>query len=121
MIRRPPRSTLFPYTTLFRSRHLDGGSRLVAAHVPTGRAVALRHVGPGARCAPGPSGGQKPPGGGGGAQLLGPRASGHPPSPAQRANSPADHPLYPPTRKPRAPPALRSPPPVVDAAPARSA
>src|SRR2546430_8739354 len=24
MIRRPPRSTLFPYTTLFRSRH-DGG------------------------------------------------------------------------------------------------
>src|SRR3989441_4638733 len=25
MIRRPPRSTLFPYTTLFRSRHRDGG------------------------------------------------------------------------------------------------
>src|SRR3712207_8722789 len=25
MIRRPPRSTLFPYTTLFRSRH-DGGA-----------------------------------------------------------------------------------------------
>src|SRR4029434_4477079 len=24
MIRRPPRSTLFPYTTLFRSRHNDG-------------------------------------------------------------------------------------------------
>src|SRR3712207_7724515 len=24
MIRRPPRSTLFPYTTLFRSPHLDG-------------------------------------------------------------------------------------------------
>src|SRR3712207_7639972 len=24
MIRRPPRSTLFPYTTLFRSRGLDG-------------------------------------------------------------------------------------------------
>src|SRR3712207_7822642 len=23
MIRRPPRSTLFPYTTLFRSHHLD--------------------------------------------------------------------------------------------------
>src|SRR3712207_7022479 len=23
MIRRPPRSTLFPYTTLFRSRHYD--------------------------------------------------------------------------------------------------
>src|SRR3989442_11440436 len=27
MIRRPPRSTLFPYTTLFRSRHGHGGSR----------------------------------------------------------------------------------------------
>src|SRR2546422_10970150 len=25
MIRRPPRSTLFPYTTLFRSRHLRPG------------------------------------------------------------------------------------------------
>src|SRR5258705_4170083 len=36
MIRRPPRSTLFPYTTLFRSRH-----RVVIA------AVAIRH---GARC-----------------------------------------------------------------------
>src|SRR5256885_714838 len=24
MIRRPPRSTLFPYTTLFRSQHEDG-------------------------------------------------------------------------------------------------
>src|SRR6266581_4144450 len=27
MIRRPPRSTLFPYTTLFRSRERDGGRR----------------------------------------------------------------------------------------------
>src|SRR5438445_7234085 len=26
MIRHPPRSTLFPYTTLFRSRHLGGRS-----------------------------------------------------------------------------------------------
>src|SRR5258707_6918157 len=32
MIRRPPRSTLFPYTTLFRSRRL----LLVAAADPTG-------------------------------------------------------------------------------------
>src|SRR5256885_7844735 len=39
MIRRPPRSTLFPYTTLFRSLHaanalvvtLDGGSLLALA------------------------------------------------------------------------------------------
>src|SRR5258708_15315031 len=35
MIRRPPRSTLFPYTTLFRSRHefahqLDGDAALAA-------------------------------------------------------------------------------------------
>src|SRR5256885_12520653 len=28
MIRRPPRSTLFPYTTLFRSRCCDGFRRL---------------------------------------------------------------------------------------------
>src|SRR3712207_8632416 len=28
MIRRPPRSTLFPYTTLFRSDQLDGVLRL---------------------------------------------------------------------------------------------
>src|SRR2546427_9274702 len=27
MIRRPPRSTLFPYTTLFRSGHVAGGAR----------------------------------------------------------------------------------------------
>src|SRR2546430_7376605 len=27
MIRRPPRSTLFPYTTLFRSHWADGGHR----------------------------------------------------------------------------------------------
>src|SRR5258708_20679888 len=27
MIRRPPRSTLFPYTTLFRSHHPDSESR----------------------------------------------------------------------------------------------
>src|SRR3712207_7730352 len=38
MIRRPPRSTLFPYTTLFRSRRVDGhrASRALAddAHEP---------------------------------------------------------------------------------------
>src|SRR3712207_8444873 len=32
MIRRPPRSTLFPYTTLFRSGHADAGE-----HEPVGR------------------------------------------------------------------------------------
>src|SRR3712207_8501029 len=30
MIRRPPRSTLFPYTTLFRSQRVGGGQALVA-------------------------------------------------------------------------------------------
>src|SRR2546428_6193737 len=44
MIRRPPRSTLFPYTTLFRSR--DGGGPpehgTDAADEPVGRGV--RHV-----------------------------------------------------------------------------
>src|SRR2546430_6299055 len=47
MIRRPPRSTLFPYTTLFRSRRARRGAacyaptdpdpRSVASHVPAGR------------------------------------------------------------------------------------
>src|SRR5256885_5701272 len=31
MIRRPPRSTLFPYTTLFRSRHRGAGHRAAQA------------------------------------------------------------------------------------------
>src|SRR2546430_17631606 len=31
MIRRPPRSTLFPYTTLFRSRHTSGISRATSS------------------------------------------------------------------------------------------
>src|SRR2546429_6990366 len=39
MIRRPPRSTLFPYTTLFRSVGLDG-ARDVFRHV-VGQAEAL--------------------------------------------------------------------------------
>src|SRR2546426_6395073 len=32
MIRRPPRSTLFPYTTLFRSKRLEGFSAPVPCH-----------------------------------------------------------------------------------------
>src|SRR5947209_16916803 len=31
MIRRPPRSTLFPYTTLFRSRRISGMALLILA------------------------------------------------------------------------------------------
>src|SRR3712207_7282481 len=48
MIRRPPRSTLFPYTTLFRSRVDDGhagavrvrAEALLSAVVPVGEAPA---------------------------------------------------------------------------------
>src|SRR3712207_8592237 len=32
MIRRPPRSTLFPYTTLFRSRLVKGKAHFIDAH-----------------------------------------------------------------------------------------
>src|SRR5258707_5470634 len=43
MIRRPPRSTLFPYTTLFRSRHRrTGGWR---REVRGRRRVLSRHAG----------------------------------------------------------------------------
>src|SRR5689334_24781178 len=34
MIRRPPRSTLFPYTTLFRSRRLDQDQALAGVQAP---------------------------------------------------------------------------------------
>src|SRR5687767_15620789 len=46
MIRRPPRSTLFPYTTLFRSWLTKRGSTVVpvgADVVGAGRAVRYRH------------------------------------------------------------------------------
>src|SRR3712207_7272708 len=35
MIRRPPRSTLFPYTTLFRSRALLGAPRILLLDEPS--------------------------------------------------------------------------------------
>src|SRR2546425_8477456 len=42
MIRRPPRSTLFPYTTLFRSQHpVDAGIRKGRAHFVG--AMAMHH------------------------------------------------------------------------------
>src|SRR2546423_8779348 len=40
MIRRPPRSTLFPYTTLFRS-HVAGAARITAAEL---EAIAVPEV-----------------------------------------------------------------------------
>src|SRR2546430_12648864 len=43
MIRRPPRSTLFPYTTLFRSDRLDPGeSNSLGARLSAWRLVVLR-------------------------------------------------------------------------------
>src|SRR2546430_13391069 len=50
MIRRPPRSTLFPYTTLFRSRDENISRKIVASlreTLPAGDARLLE-VGPGA-------------------------------------------------------------------------
>src|ERR1035438_9370505 len=37
MIRRPPRSTLFPYTTLFRSVHLRGANVVYERALPVDR------------------------------------------------------------------------------------
>src|SRR3712207_7586273 len=34
MIRRPPRSTLFPYTTLFRSTSVKVGDRVIPLYIP---------------------------------------------------------------------------------------
>src|SRR3989475_5748483 len=36
MIRRPPRSTLFPYTTLFRSHRIDGELQFAFVHLELG-------------------------------------------------------------------------------------
>src|SRR3712207_7506425 len=43
MIRRPPRSTLFPYTTLFRSRH--GPALLEADHERARLEIRRHHAG----------------------------------------------------------------------------
>src|SRR2546427_4676929 len=54
MIRRPPRSTLFPYTTLFRSLR-DGRDREASGRLPGSGARGVR-IGQGARG----SGGRQP-------------------------------------------------------------
>src|SRR5690348_17971330 len=43
MIRRPPRSTLFPYTTLFRSQHAPDGRRRARADVASRHRPRRRH------------------------------------------------------------------------------
>src|SRR3712207_8519540 len=45
MIRRPPRSTLFPYTTLFRSQHARGPHHLEGVRGLRGLARRLRRGG----------------------------------------------------------------------------
>src|SRR3712207_8670447 len=67
MIRRPPRSTLFPYTTLFRSWTEGAGAcraraREGARRVRRGRPAALPQRPPQRRA------GSRPPAGGGGAR-----------------------------------------------------
>src|SRR5256885_11986531 len=44
MIRRPPRSTLFPYTTLFRSRQLEVGRREFEGEGRAARRARQRRV-----------------------------------------------------------------------------
>src|SRR2546430_7934473 len=43
MIRRPPRSTLFPYTTLFRSTHVRMCERRLAAPAPEPKSAEERY------------------------------------------------------------------------------
>src|SRR3712207_8633742 len=56
MIRRPPRSTLFPYTTLFRSHARERGSRTARSEPGRGR------LGPGPRRGGGSLSGRRPSG-----------------------------------------------------------
>src|SRR3712207_9049231 len=46
MIRRPPRSTLFPYTTLFRSEHDDANRALMGANMQRQAVPLLRSEAP---------------------------------------------------------------------------
>src|SRR2546421_3633017 len=74
MIRRPPRSTLFPYTTLFRSQRARP-ARPVARGRCTGRARRPRGSGRGNRAARWL--GARPPQAPGLARLAGPRRARH--------------------------------------------
>src|SRR3712207_7476927 len=57
MIRRPPRSTLFPYTTLFRSKHADATGVNLAAPLQDGQQVVVPRRGAKAAVAAPPSAG----------------------------------------------------------------
>src|SRR3712207_8599783 len=45
MIRRPPRSTLFPYTTLFRSNQVGPSLGLLKRHLPKTDHVTIERLG----------------------------------------------------------------------------
>ena len=47
MIRRPPRSTLFPYTTLFRSSEASGGISTGLGYIAAALSVGLACIGGG--------------------------------------------------------------------------
>src|SRR2546430_8775489 len=44
MIRRPPRSTLFPYTTLFRSRDMEAAGHRKGTVTPSWQGRAVKHL-----------------------------------------------------------------------------
>src|SRR3989475_4964874 len=101
MIRRPPRSTLFPYTTLFRSPHRDvldrrQGRRHPPPPAPVHRPHGARH--------------ERAPHAGGGARPAGPRprvAGGkgaQPPPPLRGTPQPTPPALLPSSLPRRAPP-----------------
>src|SRR5437588_9752326 len=45
MIRRPPRSTLFPYTTLFRSKQAVAPSALIGICKPSANVLSTKYLG----------------------------------------------------------------------------
>src|SRR3712207_7261491 len=66
MIRRPPRSTLFPYTTLFRSRPAERARARAGAAVPAAQPRAVAGGRQGGRPDGGDGGGRRGGAGGGG-------------------------------------------------------
>src|SRR3712207_7815263 len=60
MIRRPPRSTLFPYTTLFRSRGAGAGPRMDGGVGGGERPAERRRSARGSRLPPRAGGGRRP-------------------------------------------------------------
>src|SRR5436190_21777997 len=70
MLRRPPRSTLFPYTTLFRSKEVESMTRRIAHAAQLGAIVLALVLVPAALAAKGGGGGNT--GTGGNSSITGP-------------------------------------------------